>query len=403
MSRATTTAETVTDIESLTYNGDLRWLGFERHDPYLFYRFRDEDRTSSWSRSQEAGLGTTFRVTDKFDLGGHGTYQGNEDPGFSRDRSGIVARAGYRIPLSFGRLSLTGSVGANRNEQESTTDTIKVFDERVTLAGVAPVFLSASFVLEDTVMVTNVAQTQTFVEDFDYRLVTIGSTTTIERVITGNIFDGQEVLVSYEFRTGGTTEYRDTNQSIGVALGFSKYLSMYAQWFNVDNAVKSGNPTVPLNDVTNLEAGVSVDVPFATNWSVGGQIRYTKRDETISPAVSTLFDLYLRTGHYRGVAARLGLTKETVDNEFSTEDVDQLRYFVSLSCRLPGAAQLSYTYSNAEDDGGSVTTKNKQQRLQFDWRYRLVIFTLRASQDQSEQGTGGRENTRVTAELRRSF
>jgi hypothetical protein len=403
ISNQTTTADVVTDVDRLRYTGDLRWRGLERHDPYLRYVFQDEDRRSTWTRFQDAELGTTFRVSDRFQISGRANFYGNEDPGFSRDRNGISANASYIIPLTFGRLRLTGSLGANRNSQESISDTSDVFDERHVLNGTSPVPLSNSFVVEETVVVTNVAQTQTFVADLDYRLVTIGGTTTIERIITGNIFDGQEVLVSYEFQTGGTTEYRNTRQGIGLGLAFTRFVSAYVNWFNVDNAVNSGSPTVPLNDVANLEAGVHVDVPVATTWSLGGQVRYTNRDETISPAVGMLYDAYVRTRGYRGLTAQFGVTWESVDNEFSTEDVDLLRYFVTVSTRLPGAALLSYTYSSGEDSGGGIVRKDMQQRLQLDWRYRLVAFTLRANQVVSEQGTAARKSTLVVAELRRYF
>jgi hypothetical protein len=179
-------------------------------------------------------------------------------------------------------------MGTNRNDQEAAADTIEIFDERVTLVGAVPVPLNNTFVLEETVAVTNLTQTQTFVEGLDYRLVTIGSTTTIERIITGAILDGEEVLVSYEFQTGGTTAYRDDRQQVGVSLSFIIYINVFANWSNVDNSIINGDPTLPLNDVTSLDTGVSVNVPFATSWSVGGQILYRRSDETISPSVGTL-------------------------------------------------------------------------------------------------------------------
>jgi hypothetical protein len=399
----TTTAATVTEIDRLQYRANLRWRGLERNEPYLTYVYYDEDRRSSWSRRHEANFGTTFRASDRFELTASGNYLGNRDPGFSRDRRGISATAVYRIPLSFGNLRLTGSMGTNRNEQEAAADTIEVFDERVTLVGVEPVPLGASFVLEDTVVVTNVPQTQTFVEGLDYRLVTVGSTTTIERIISGAILDGQEVLVSYEFRTGGTTTFRDDKQAIGVSLSFIKYLSVFVNWFNIDNSIIGGDPTVPLNDVRSLDAGISADFPFVTGWSVGGQVLYGRSDETISPAVGTLYNAYLNTGAYWGLSARLGITREFVDNKFSDEDRDLSRYVVGISWNLPGAAKLSYSYSNGENGGGSVASRDEQQQLQFDWRYRLVAFTLRAYKNDTEQGPTRRETSRVTAEFRRAF
>ena len=46
--------------------------------------------------------------------------------------------------------------------------------------------------------------TSIYVEDLDYRLITIGSITSIQRLITGNISDGETVLVDTAANPPGT-------------------------------------------------------------------------------------------------------------------------------------------------------------------------------------------------------
>ena len=110
-------------------------------------------------------------------------------------------------------------------------------DETVGLNGVTPVELREEFVVEGSVMVTNVDRTQTYIPNVDYRLNEIGSTTTIERLVGGNILDGEDVLISYEALTGGTVKYGSTSESVGANLAVSPRTSLFLRLANSDNEV----------------------------------------------------------------------------------------------------------------------------------------------------------------------
>ena len=402
LQQETRTANT-TEVDNLTYNGNLRWQNSDRVNTYGNYRYNDQERTGSWSRSQDISAGASFKAQSGFTVNGNGNFSSNESPGFSRDRTGAVVLANYNLPLAFGSFGLSGTVGLDRTDQESTSDTSAVFDESIVLVGIVPVALNEDFIVAGTVIVTNIALTQTFIEDIDYRLVTIGSTTTIERIVTGNIVDGEEVLVSYDYLTGGTVEYDTRRYGISANLNLFTHANLFVRFDDTENDIISGIATTPLNDRTLVEIGGRVDYPLAGGWLLGGDYRYTEQDENISPFDRTSYDVYVQTASYGNTSVRFGVHRETTDYERSREDVDLARYLLTITSRLPGGIHLTYRGVHGEDDGGSIFREDLRHSLQLDWRYRSVLFSLRADQSDIEQGATRRENTRVTGEFRRRF
>ena len=398
-----TSTATLTEIETLGYSGNFTWTHSDVANSFAGYTFTDQDRNETWTRTQNFNAGTQYQFTSGLAVSASGRFSSDEDPAFQRDRAGGQLNASYGVDLSFGALGLSASTGFDRTDQEASSDTAQIFDEPHELVGVAPVPLNQPFVIVETVVVTNATQTQTFIADLDYRLVTIGSTTTIERIATGSIIDGETVLVSYEYETGGTAEYDTFLQSVSANLSILRNANVYARLSDTRNEVRSGILTTPLNDITRFEVGGRVEFPFSSGWSIGGEYRYTNQDEDIAPFVGRHYEIFVQTANYWGTGMRFGAMTDQVDYEFSIEDVDLVRYFVAISSRLPGATRLTYRLVSSEDDGGSIFREDLRQSLQFDWRYRLMTFSLRAEQADVAQGASRRDQTRVGAELRRSF
>ena len=392
-----------TGVENLNYTGNLNWEYSDRISSNGSYRYFDSQRDTTWSRGQNLQGGTQFRLVQGLTLGGSGRLSSDEKPDFSRDSTTVSFRAGYGWTLPFGQLEMTGLLSASRTDQSSTQDTAEVFEESVTLNGLVPVLLQEEFVVTSSVTVTNVALTQVFIEDIDYRLVTIGSTTTLERLVTGNIIDGQEVLVSYDYRTGGTVEYDGKSRSVSANLSFSTRGSLFVNLSSSSNDVLSGTATTPLNDRRRFDAGGRIAFPFTTGWSIGGEVRYTEQDEDISPFVRTSFDTYVQLPRYWNTHVRIGISHQRVDYEISREGVDRLNLTLSIDSRLPGGLILAYRGTHAKDEGGSIFKENQRHTLRLDWRYRLVIFSLNAIKSDVGQGVSRRDDTQVRATLRRYF
>jgi hypothetical protein len=399
----TTTSAEFREVKSTNYTGKLNWDTLSALRPYASWRFNDQDRGFTSRRSLNTAVGAAYRFQNQVGLSGSANVASNKSPDFSQDSNTLRLSANYATSLPIGRLGIGASASIGRRDQTSSSETFQIFDELVRLVGSTPVALREQFVLEDTVIVVNVDRTQTFAENIDYRLVTIGSETTIERVIDGNILDGQDVLVDYEIRTGGTVEYQNVSQGLSATLGWSTRASLFLSINNYSTDVVSGEATTPLNDSIRFEIGGRVDYPLPKGWSIGGDVRTAKNDEEIISYVKSSLRSYLQSGSYWNTQVRVGLNRDLTDYEDSREDVDQTGYTVSVNSVIFRRIGVKYTAFFTEDDGGTRYRENNRHSLRLDWRYRLVRFSLVARTYDSVQGEITRKDSDINMIFRRVF
>jgi hypothetical protein len=394
---------TTTRSERLRYNGNLYWDYSPKTDYNATLNFNDVDRTGSWSRSGAGSFGVSHQLPRGFSINGHGALSRSEGPGHKSDAVRARASVGYRRSLPFGRLTASARIGIGQTDRESGVDTITVFDEALALEGVTPLELSQDFVVTETVTVTNEAKTQTYVEGVDYRFLVIGATTSIERLVTGNIPDGETVLVTYDFLSGGTVEYKTHTQGLSLNLQIYKHFSLFFQYNEGENEISRGSAVTPISDTRVTQFGGQVDYPLGSRWNVGARYRNIDNESDISSSVTHRMEAYAQVRLFRGTSLQLGAMGSTVDNLNSPEDVNLLRYTVNLKSRLPGSVLLTYTGQYGEDDGGSLFREDLRHALRLDWGYRRVRFSLQADQVLFTQGDYEQTDTRVVARLSRFF
>jgi hypothetical protein len=392
-----------TELDRWDYNGTLRWKQTDRLNSTGTYRFYDTDRNEERNRGNAFVATTNFRVAPRFATSARGRFSKSDGNGFSQKNMGATFTANYRRDVSVGELVVNGAITIGRRDQQTSRDSASVFDEPARLNGVVPTPLQEEFAIVETTIVTNADRTQTFIEGIDYRLVTIGASTTIERLIDGNILDGQLVLVSYEFLTGGTVKYGSVSQSVSSALNMPRFVNVFFSFAKVDNETLSGVATTPLNDMTQYEIGISKSHAFSSGWSLSGEARVLNIDEDISPSARSTFALSLGLPALKSTRVRLTARREMVDYSASREDVDRIRYTISANSRLPGGVFLSYLGTLGEDGGGSIFLQDERHNLQMSWRYRQVSILMNAIQSDVIQGDSRRKDLSVTANILRVF
>jgi hypothetical protein len=231
----------------------------------------------------------------------------------------------------------------------------------------------------------------------------IGATTSIERLVTGNIPDGETVLVTYDFLSGGTVEYKTHTQGLSLNLQIYKHFSLFFQYNEGENEISRGSAVTPISDTRVTQFGGQVDYPLGSRWNVGARYRNIDNESDISSSVTHRMEAYAQVRLFRGTSLQLGAMGSTVDNLNSPEDVNLLRYTVNLKSRLPGSVLLTYTGQYGEDDGGSLFREDLRHALRLDWGYRRVRFSLQADQVLFTQGDYEQTDTRVVARLSRFF
>ncbi len=391
------------ETDNLNYTATGRWQNSKSVRSSLGYRLNETKRTGADAKSHDLRATLFHSINSELWYDLFAGHEVTEQIGFDRNRSGAGGVINFSKSVGFGTLGLNASVKAERTDQESSSSTVQVFDEPVTLNGTAQVDLTNEFVVPISVVVTNVAGTQVFVENVDYRLIVVGSVTSIQRLINGNIFDGQSVLVDYEYLTSGTAKFDTFSSGVSTSLHFLKFFRAQARFDQRDSKIVSGQLTTPINDQTLFEVVVGADFPIGRRMTIGGEYRHTDQNEDISPFVRDSFDLNASTRINGSLQLYAAASLIKVDQEFSVEDVDQVSYRLGVSGRAFGRIQLNYETAYLEDTGGTLVREQLQHRLNLQGRYRQVRYFLRALISEDTQGATVRSYTQVTFDVTRDF
>jgi hypothetical protein len=386
----------------LRISPDLRW----EHSDTLrtFYRYslltsRVEDVDTT---NQSATVGLNHRLYQSLfttiDL--HG--EDNRTTGFALRTYGAAASVSYRKQIPYGSLQLSYAARYDQRDRQAALAQVPVFGERQVLSGTIPVTLTNDQVITSTVVVSNAARTQTFVEGLDYRLILIGVQTRIQRLIGGNILDGETVLVDYAFQTGGTAAYTLFDQNYQASLNLFRHLNLFARFRNAPQRLVSGTPTLPLNSVRSTLYGVSVDLPL---WGmvVGGEAVHENQSEDIAPFQRMSYDLFIQIPLPLSSTLRVAGRRVLVDNLRSTEDIDLLGSSAVLQSypwpRLRVTAEASYE----EDTGGAIPRRTLRGSAVAEWRIRQLLLRAEGQHAQERQGDFERGRSVVKLLLRREF
>jgi len=398
-----TLLDTLSELEDWRYFGNLTWNHSANTHSFYRYRYQETVRPQVDAQGHSAVLGATHAPSERSWLTGQLDFSRDEDLGFTRDVNGAQGKVNYTYPTAFGSINLGAGLNASRTDQVAVSDRVQVFDESVILVSTTPVELVNPFVVAGTVVVRNVPKTQVFVEGVDYRLIVVGSATSIQRLVGGNIADGQTVLLEYEYLTGGTVEFDTLGQSYVVDVQFLQHFSAYLRYSDQENDIVSGVATTPLNSVQALQLGARADYPLGDRWSIGGEVLHTDQDEDISPYVRDSYDIYLQVALPLTSSLRFALHQEQVDNEFSVEDTDLVQYRMFFRSRPWGGIVLTFNVDYLEDTGGSLFRERQSQDLGLEWVYRQARIFFRAEHVSETLGGSERDYTRISAQLLRVF
>jgi len=390
-------------LDDLTYQGDVRWDHEQDGHTYLRYRSLDATRTDAELQSQDASAGVVRHLRTGLDLDAAIGYLAEDQTGFNRDESNARGAFTWVRDTGFGSVGVAGSLRAARTDQVSSADDIQVVGEPVTLNGTAPVDLQNEFVVTGSVVVSNATRTQIYIEDLDYRLITIGSITSIQRLINGAITDGETVIVDYSFQTPGTAVFDTFGSGLSLNVNLLGTIDAFVRYDWQDTSISEGALTNPVNDRQRVEIGLGASNQFLDGWSLDGEYRHTQNDEEISPYVGDMLNLSLRTSLGGTFSLVLSGSLSEVDYDNSPEDIQQVGYRVALSGRIFRRSRFSYEVSFLEDTGGTQLREEIRHRLQYQWAFRQVRFELLGTYMDETLGLTQRDNLHVTAFVTRVF
>jgi len=399
----------LTQLKDFHLDLDLRGWHSAKLQSFARYSNNSSRQDEQEAKLNSASAGITFRLNPELSgsLGASGEI--NKSTQLNSTVYGIDGSATYRRALPLGEATAGYIFAYTQRDQQAAEDQARVIGERLTLTGTNQVTLGNDLIIASTLIVSNANRTQTFVEGRDYLLSQIGLSLRIQRVIGGNILDGQEVLADYVYATGGTYAASRMDNTISLSWALRNYLSVYLRMLDSAPHLDSGTPTSPLNPVKSTLYGSRVEVPvslLSQDLLLGGRVEREERREVISPYKRTSVDAFVqvdlplvRNGNIRAATRHL-----QVDYDFSPEQgVNLVGYDLSLWARAGYGIDLSAEASRERDTGTPQARERSMLSAKAQWRKRKLQVTFDLSRVRDAQGASQRTRTYGQIMLRRDF
>lgn len=393
--------------EDYRFSPDLRWQHSDRLTSFYNYSLYKSNETTVAATAveatnQSARAGLAHYDADRLSVTADVHARDDRITGLALRSYGTGVQGGYTRPWEHAVLRLNAGLIYDQNEREATAALIDRIGESVTLVDAIPVTLAQEFIDTATIRVFNLARTQEYTLA-DYRIIVIGTRTQIQRLATGTILDGQQVLVDYAFRTGGTAGYRYLNQSYQASLTLYRYYTVYARYFGADYRLTSGAPTLPLNPSHNILYGLRVDQPLLSGASAGIEVMFERQEEEISPYRRQNYDAYLQLPVWARIGTRLSARRLFVEYANSPEDVDLVGWAVQLRSSPWLYTSLTAESTYEEDTGGTLRRAIVRNSLGVEWRFRQLSVRGEGQHAREELGTFERDRTVIRLTARREF
>jgi hypothetical protein len=391
--------------EAWHYFPSLRWRHSETLNTFYRYDFVQRQQEDVETTAHRGIMGFNHLALDRrLQTDGDVHANANETDGFQEDSYGGRLALGYQQPLTeWMRLGLRGDWSYDFFDREARSDSIEVIGERIRLDDAVPVSLRQTNVVRESISVSNEARTQIYLEDLDYRVIVVDDVTQLQRLPTGNIQDGEVVLVDYSSLTGGTASFTTIGQSYRGDLTLYERLRLYLQYRDSRQSLQSGEPTLPLNSVQDTLVGAKLDVPFWDGYSAGGQVEHEDYDADVGPYIRDRIDVYFQMPVVWRGRLRLFANRTKTDRLDSPEDGDVTRYGARYNSRPWRRTDLSAEVERERDVGGTVPRENTRARLRLSWAYRKLRFDLTGYYNATRLSGSETDRARIEAILSRNF
>jgi hypothetical protein len=183
----------------------------------------------------------------------------------------------------------------------------------------------------------------------------------------------------------------------------ASYYDLFARYSGQDQTIRSGRPTSALNPADVFEVGARADVPIGSRFTVGGEARFLRQDEEISPFDRHTLDAYVQFKLPFRSLLTVSARSVVVDLERSREDTDLVGFGVNLSSRPLYRLDLSALLDYEDDRGGSLPRSTTTATLRAGWGIRQLTVTGEAGYLRESVPGFDRDDLSVRLTARRDF
>lgn len=395
------------DVTDIMFSPLVRWTHNPKWESIYRYDFSQTERPESDFENRTEALSASVRYSPslKFNSLIRTDFdRSNEVDRLSQNARGLSGQANIKHDTSVGQLNMSLGLGYRLDDRVSQSPRVIIEEEPVTFIGAAPIPLSRDFVVAETVIVRNADGTQTYIEGFDYLLSEVGSTTRIERIISGSILDGETVLVDYEAETGGTFEYSQIDQSLSANFRFVRFHNIFFRYFNSRQNLQSGSPTLPFNSVEAFEVGLREQIPLRSRGvQISGEARYRRQEEDINPFDLASLSLSIQAPLSSKVRMTASVSRSIADNFLSDEDSDLTTLNANITWQAWRTLTIRADGNYDKDTGGTLLRSNTRWKVTAQWRYRKVSLRMDTQYRRQRQGDLDNDHFELWLQIRRDM
>lgn len=400
------------DLRDARFGLDLRGTHSEDLRTFARYNLSATDQGDQTMTANSLGAGVNYRLNPEWSASLAARADVNRTSQLASNQYGVDGAGTYQKTLPLGRLTAGYSFAYTQRDQHATGSESRAVGEQRTLSSTTPVPLSRPLIVAGSVAVSNLTRTQTFVEGRDYVLSVIGLDTRLQRVIGGNILDGQEVLVDYAFEVGGTYAVNQLDQAVSLDWGFKNYLNVYARLTDSSPELRSGTPTSPLNPGrsrlfgTRGELPLEVPMELVQDLLVGGRAEWEDRREAISPYERATQEVFTQVALPLVYSGNVRLGRRHTRTDYSLDPgkgINATAYDLRLWARFGYGVDISLDATRERDTGGPVLRERSLLSAKAQWRVRRFRLTFDLTHSHDAEGAIERNRTVAMLLARRDF
>jgi hypothetical protein len=401
------------DRRDLRFLLDLRGRHSREVNSFGVYSYSSSDQGDLTSAIHNASAGLNYWPSPELAAAAGVRGEDSATRQVSSRLQGVDGSLRYQVPLKLEGWGQLGSLQAgygfryDHREQQAAATQTNVIGERITVIGTSFASLSRSHVNSGSVVVSNATRSQTYLEGRDYVLTVVGVETRLQRLISGNIVDGQELLVDYAYDIGGSYAYNQADQNLNASWAFASYGNVYFRALDSAPRLTSGAPSFPLNAVQSRLYGARADLPLRAGLEamIGGSLEREKRRETIAPYQRHNAEIYIQTEDpvFGAGNLRFSNRRTRLDYENAIQNMNlsshELRYWI----RNRYGMDISAAAVRERDIGGPIPRRRSETSLKAQWRYRKLSLALDVVRTREFQGDFERSRALIQFVARRDF
>jgi hypothetical protein len=414
-----TDQSSTTDTTIWSSSGTFDWTHTDSLSTRYRFNFKSSDAQSQDVDTWEGEFFLRHQLYDSL-VTTVDTFSQYQDATFGeRWRHGGTLTESYTKRLGgWGSLGLSFAPHGEYEDRNVTQDVASVINENHFMVGLEPTELERLEVLTPTIVVTDDRDAVTYVEGLDYTVTVRGLVTELRRVATGDIADGEVVLVDYDHRLAGTGELFSWGFNTSVRLSILEAFTVYWRQSTQDQRELSGNITTRLQSRDRQLMGISV----ARSW-MSARVEYESDQTDIEQDRAEILGT-ASSGSFRALSNRLSfftperqrwnglVTGFWRDTNFEDNDESLTQYGLNGSVGVPvflrGFVELKGDYLrerwDTDVEGRDLSDMDAYGvQLSATWRLRRTSIRLDGRWGRIERATQDQEIRRVTLSFRREL